>query len=228
MTAAYSASHLPSERLAVSQAPEQQRTRKGPWERARTRLSKVVGGLLLVMAGLSESNWEPHHNTFATFLYALGLVIVSIATSGRIWCSFYLSGRKDSALTTEGPYSLCRNPLYFCSALGVVGIGFCTETLTIPVVFALIFSLYYPGIIGREEQRLLQIFGEPYARYLKDVPRFFPSFRRFQEPQTWIASPALFRKHVINDTIFIWLAALLELTEALRETGIIPPLLRIW
>jgi hypothetical protein len=140
-------SRLPSEANPKSEAAGRPLGRKGPWERARTRLSKLIGGLLLVGAGLTESNWEPQHNTFATFLYALGLVIVSIATSGRIWCSFYLSGHKDSKLTTEGPFSLCRNPLYFFSSLGVIGIGLCTETLTIPVTFALIFAIYYPALL---------------------------------------------------------------------------------
>jgi protein-S-isoprenylcysteine O-methyltransferase Ste14 len=126
MTEASLPSLRPSEANAKSKAPGRPLARKGPWERARTRLSKLIGGLLLVAAGLTESNWEPQHNTFATFLYALGLVIVAVASSGRIWCSFYLSGRKDSELTTLGPYSLCRNPLYFFSSLGVIGIGFCT------------------------------------------------------------------------------------------------------
>jgi protein-S-isoprenylcysteine O-methyltransferase Ste14 len=204
------------------------KTRKGPWERARTRLSKGIGGLLLVFAGMSQSNWELNHGPFASFLFALGLAVVAIASSGRIWCSFYLSGRKDAQLTTEGPYSLCRNPLYFCSALGVIGLGFCTETLVFPALFTLLFAMYYPSIIAREEKRLLYIFGEPYSSYLREVPRFFPSTRQFKEPKTWIASPALFRKHVINDTVFIWLAALLELIEGMRTAGIVPYLLHLW
>lgn len=233
MTAASSSSPLASSPLAsekgpLSQSPERPRARKGAWERARTRLSKAIGGMLMVAAALSDSKWELDHNTFATFLYSLGLIIVAIASSGRIWCSFYLSGRKDSELTTQGPYSLCRNPLYFCSALGVTGLGLCTETLTVPAAFILIFACYYPSIIRREEQRLLQIFGEDYQRYLGHVPRFFPSFRNFKEPSSWTASPVLFRKHVINDTIFIWLAALLELIEALREAGALPILLQLW
>ena len=139
-------------------------TAKGRWEKARTRLSKGVGILLLVVAGMTQSKWELHHETVATFLYSLGLVCVAIACSGSIWCSFYLSGRKDSTLTTDGPYSLCRNPLYFCSALGAIGIGLCTETLFYPLLFSLIFAIYYPSIIGREELRLRQLFGEAYDR----------------------------------------------------------------
>lgn len=203
-------------------------SRKGRWERARTTLSRAVAILLLLTAGMSESNWEAEHEALAAFLYAIGLVFVAVASSGRIWCSLYLSGRKDATLTTEGPYSLCRNPLYFCSALGAIGIGFCTETFIYPLLFGLIFSLYYPGIILREESRLQQLFGEAFARYRQEIPRFLPSLARFSEPQQWTANPVLFRRHIFNDTLFIFLAALLELIEGLRQAGVIPQLLHLW
>lgn len=201
---------------------------KTSWEKIRTRLSKVVGVALLLIAGMTQSNWEVRHEAFATFLYALGLACVAIASSGRIWCSFYLSGRKDSVLTTEGPYSLCRNPLYFCSALGAIGIGLCTETLLYPFLFILVFSIYYPGIIRREEARLQHLFGEAYENYMRSTPRFFPSLKRFSEPQQWSANPLLFRRHIVNDTLFIALAALLELIEGLRHAGVIPHLFHAW
>ncbi|MCP9928600.1 isoprenylcysteine carboxylmethyltransferase family protein [Cyanobium sp. CH-040] len=201
---------------------------KSRWERARTRLSKAMGLLLLLIAGMTQSNWELHYDAFATLLYALGLVFVAIACTGRIWCSFYLSGRKDSILTTEGPYSLSRNPLYFCSALGVIGIGLCTETLFYPLLFGLIFAIYYPGIIRREGIRLRELFGDAYVAYVRETPAFFPSFRRFSEPRQWQANPVLFRRHIINDTVFVFLAALLELIEGLREAGFIPHLLHVW
>ena len=201
---------------------------KTRWEKIRTRLSKAVGASLLLVAGMTQSNWELQHEAFATFLYALGLVFVAVASSGRIWCSFYLSGRKDAVLTTDGPYSLCRNPLYFCSALGAIGIGLCTETLFYPLLFGLIFAVYYPGIISREESRLRQLFGEAYEHYMRQTPRFFPSFQGFSEPQQWAANPRLFRRHIINDTLFIALAALLELIEGLRHAGVVPHLFAVW
>ncbi len=203
-------------------------SKKTPWERARTRLSKAVGLLLLLLAGMTESNWEQNHDAVATFFFGLGLLLVALACSGRIWCSLYLSGRKDRMLTTEGPYSLCRNPLYFCSALGALGIGFCTETLSYPLLFAAIFALYYPGIIQREEERLLQLFGEAYADYKRSTPRFLPSRKGLKEPPQYLVNPPLFRRHLINDTLFIFLAALLEFVEGLRHAGFAPSLLHLW
>lgn len=182
----------------------------------------------MAIASISQSNWELQNDAVATFLYALGLALVAVASSGRIWCSFYLSGRKDAVLTTDGPYSLCRNPLYFCSALGAIGIGLCTETIFYPLLFSLIFAIYYPGIISREESRLGQLFGAAYEHYMGTTPRFFPSFKHFSEPQQWSANPLLFRRHIINDTLFIFLAALLELIEGLRHAGVIPHLFHVW
>lgn len=60
------------------------------------------------------------------------------------------------------------------------------------------------------------------------TPRFFPSFKHFSEPQQWSANPLLFRRHIINDTLFIFLAALLELIEGLRHAGVIPDLFHVW
>lgn len=119
------------------------------WERQRTGLSKVVGVLVFVVVALTQSRWELQHENVATFLYSAGLALAAVGAAGRIWCSFFISGRKDGQLVTEGPYSISRNPLYVFSGIGLVGVGLSTETLTYPLLFLLIFGLYYPGIMGR-------------------------------------------------------------------------------
>ena len=86
-------------------------------------------------------------------------------------------------LVTVGPYSVCRNPLYFFSMLLGIGLGFCTETFTVPILIALVLALLYYFQIKREEQALLRAFGAEYEVYLANVPRFFPSHRRYSEPE---------------------------------------------
>lgn len=201
---------------------------KDPWEQLRTRLSKWVALPALLLAGLTQSNWMAHRPGLAAALFGVGLVLVAVASSGRTWCSLYLSGRKDAELTTEGPYSLCRNPLYFFSALGAVGVGLCTKTLFFPLLFLVVFALYYPGIIRREEGRLQALFGASFEAYRASTPRFFPSWRRLREPARWSVDPARFRRHLIDDTMFIWVAALLPLFEGLRQGGWLPRLLHLW
>jgi len=47
--------------------------------------------------------------------------------------------------------AMCRNPLYFFSLLGALGVGLTTETLLIPFVILIAFVGYYPNVIKSEE-----------------------------------------------------------------------------
>ena len=138
----------------------------------RILLSRVfaVGFALALLATESA-----HEGTLtAAILFLIGLVLVALATVGRLWCSLYLSGYKNSELITAGPYSICRNPLYFFSFLGFSGIGFATETVTFGVLLVLAFALFYPIVIEREEQFLRARFGQAFEDYCARTPRFFP------------------------------------------------------
>jgi protein-S-isoprenylcysteine O-methyltransferase Ste14 len=211
-----------------AQRSRTERQRKTWWEQRRTRLSQALAVIALLLVGLTESHWEESHPAVASLLYSFGLALAAIGAAGRIWCSFFISGRKDGELVCEGPYSISRNPLYLFSCLGLTGIGLCTETLTYPLVFLLLFGLYYPSILWREERRLEELFGEAYRSYLNRVPRFWPRLALYQEPQRWLSNPRLFRRHILNDICFVWLAALIELIEGLRRIGVLPHLFHLW
>ena len=198
------------------------------WEQQRTGLSKMVGGLAFVVVALTQSGWELHHDDVATFLYSTGLALAAIGAAGRIWCSFFISGRKDGQLVTEGPYSISRNPLYVFSCIGLVGVGLTTETLTYPLLFLVIFGVYYPGIMSREERRLEEMFGEAYRHYRQRVPRFWPQPRLYHEPASWSGNPRLFRRHILSDIWFVWIAAIIELVEGFRNVGWLPHLVQLW
>jgi protein-S-isoprenylcysteine O-methyltransferase Ste14 len=198
------------------------------WERQRTGLSKVVGVLVFVVVALTQSRWELQHENVATFLYSAGLALAAVGAAGRIWCSFFISGRKDGQLVTEGPYSISRNPLYVFSGIGLVGVGLSTETLTYPLLFLLIFGLYYPGIMGREERRLEEMFGDAYRSYRQRVPRFWPQPRLYHEPASWSSNPRLFRRHILSDIWFVWIAAIIELVEGFRNVGWLLHLVQLW
>ena len=73
---------------------------------------------------------------------------------GRIWCLTYSSGYKSSELVTQGPYSVSRNPLYFFSFIGLIGIGLATETFTLTLFLIAFFALVYPAVIAGEEEFL--------------------------------------------------------------------------
>jgi len=198
------------------------------WEHQRTGLSKLVAALAFIVVALTQSHWELHHENVASFLFSTGLGLAAIGATGRIWCSFFISGRKDGELVTEGPYSISRNPLYVFSCIGLVGVGLSTETLTYPLLFLVIFGLYYPGIMAREERRLEELFGESFRQYRQRVPRFWPNRGLYSEPASWSSNPRLFRRHILSDIWFVWITAIIELVEGLRSVGLLPHLLTLW
>ena len=87
----------------------------------RILFTRLFVGLLAGLILFSSSQWQPGPFSAAgILLVALGLT--SAAAVGRLWCSLYIAGYKKSCLVTDGPYAMCRNPLYFFSMLGVWGI----------------------------------------------------------------------------------------------------------
>ena len=198
------------------------------WEHQRTGLSKLVAVVAFILLALTQSHWELQDESVATFLFSTGLGLAAIGSTGRIWCSFFISGRKDGELVTEGPYSISRNPLYVFSCIGLVGVGLSTETLTYPLLFLVIFGLYYPGIMAREERRLEELFGESFRQYRQRVPRFWPNPGLYCEPASWSSNPRLFRRHILSDIWFVWIAAIIELVEGMRNVGWVPHLLTLW
>jgi len=123
---------------------------------------------------------------------------------------------------TAGAYSMCRNPLYFFSLLGTVGVGFASGTLTLPAVLFLIFTIYYPFVIKSEEAELLKRHSDRYKTYFETVPRFIPKLSKLQEPEECVVKPVIYRKHMFDALWFVWLLGIMEIIESLHELNIMP------
>jgi hypothetical protein len=104
------------------------------------------------------------------FYTALPFVVVGELI--RIWSSGYLT--KLSGLVTAGPFALCRNPLYVGSFLISLGYMLMCHNPIVLVVGAVIFWMLHGGAVAYEEKLLCEHFGEDYAKYCREVPRFIP------------------------------------------------------
>jgi len=149
-------------------------------------------------------------------------MLAGVAALGRMWCSLYIAGYKTSKLITEGPYSMTRNPLYFFSFLGAVGIGLVTETCFFPLVILIGFAIYYPLVIRSEEGKLLKQHNAEFEDYFRKTPRFFPNFSALVEPHEYEVKPKAFRKNIYDAVWFIWILGLLQIIEQLRALHILP------
>ena len=164
-------------------------------EKKRKILTWLLGIVLFLLVLLSESYWE-QKIVVSDILFLFGIMLVGVATIGRLWCLLYISGYKTNTLIQCGPYSACRNPLYFFSSLGGVGVGLASETLILPGIILIGFALYYPLVIRAEERKLRNLHGKDFEDYMNVTPRFFPLFRAFKEPEEYIVRPRAFRKEL--------------------------------
>ncbi|WP_294959074.1 isoprenylcysteine carboxylmethyltransferase family protein [Sulfurovum sp.] len=192
---------------------------KSKFEKSRILISRIIVVAILVFFIATGSYWEEDHGMMSYVLFCIGVIFVGIASLGRMWCSVYIAGYKDNKLITKGPYSLSRNPLYFFSMLGVIGIGFATETFTFPLLLTALFAIYYPFVIKSEEARLRTYFGNDFEDYVKKVPAFFPRFSSFDEPSQYMMNPAVYRNHIFSALWFIWIVGIFKVVEGLKELG---------
>jgi protein-S-isoprenylcysteine O-methyltransferase Ste14 len=197
-------------------------------EKLRLHASQIFAVMLGLFISVSQNSWGDNEPFASTILFTIGIFLVGIGSLGRLWCSLYIAGYKKVSLITEGPYSMCRNPLYFFSFLGAVGVGLATETLLIPTIILVAFTIYYPFVVKSEEVELRKLHGQEFAAYFENVPRFFPNISMLKEPEKYTVNPVIFKRHMFDALWFVWLVGIMEIIESLHEQHIIPVMFNIY
>jgi len=163
-------------------------------------------------------------SSIAFWMELSGYVFLLGGLAMRIWSILYIGGRKSHKLVTDGPYSLCRNPLYVGTFLLAVGVGLCFENV---VMLALVPALIIPVhvlVVLQEERHLEALFPEPFAAYKREVPRFWPRLAGYHSPKE-LTVPVRSIGRVLIDTIGILLLPEAEdFLELLHVQGILPVL----
>ncbi len=183
--------------------------KKSLFARQRIFISRLVICPLAVALLLTTSAWELRP-PIDGLIFVTGCLLAGIATVGRLWCSLYICGRKTKELVTVGPYSITRNPLYFFSSIGAIGVGLATETFTVPILLMLLFAMTYPSVIRAEENKLREIHGDAYDAYVGLTPCFLPRPSRYSEPDAYEVNPRKFRSALFDALWFVWLIGILE------------------
>ena len=189
-------------------------------QRIRVNLFRVLGVVLVPPVLFIR----PHlgETALGGFLEQIGVMLIIACVLGRCWAMLYIGGNKNDTLVTTGPYSLCRNPLYVFSVMGVVGFGFMLESLIYTVVLTSITCAILLQAAMKEEGYLADRFVEDYLAYRHSTPRFVPvNFRTFQtEPVVNVNVRSLMR--CFWDAAFFILAIpTLELVEWLHKANAI-------
>jgi protein-S-isoprenylcysteine O-methyltransferase Ste14 len=159
----------------------------------------------------------PQRTYVIEYLETLSYLLVAVATVGRVWCGIYIFGHKSKVLCQDGPYSICRNPLYLFSFLGAMGVVIASNRILVIIGFASISCFYYFLVVKSEEKRLAQLFGRKYENYCSTVPRFRPNFRSYWSRERVETNPHLVFRSIVKNTWFFWLLCALEIIKALKE-----------
>ncbi len=191
------------------------------YQQIRIYLTRIIVGLIGVVLFVAGGKLETESPILCSGLFLAGCTLAAVASLGRLWCSLYIAGYKTQTLVMTGPYSICRNPLYFFSLLGALGVGLATETMTVPVIIIIAFLLYYPYVIRFEEDKLRAIHGDSFEAYCRKTPRFWPRWSLLTEPEEYTVNPRIFKRHIFSALWFVWLIGILEFIEALREANVL-------
>jgi protein-S-isoprenylcysteine O-methyltransferase Ste14 len=142
----------------------------------------------------------------------------------RIWCSFYIGNHKSKELISEGPYSICRNPLYIGSFLLAIGVGLCFENLLVLLLVPAIIIPVHIITAQMEEVHLEAKFGEQYRMYKQKVSRFWPRFSNYNSPDMIEVNVNSIRRIAIDTAGVLLLPEIEDLLELLHQHGTIPTL----
>jgi protein-S-isoprenylcysteine O-methyltransferase Ste14 len=117
-------------------------------------------------------------------LNTLGWLAFLTYAAIRVWATLFIGGRKNDVLQVDGPYSICRNPLYLGSACFGLSIAFFLKSLTFGGVLLGAFLYYWLFVVPAEEKFLESRFGETFREFCRRTPRFWPRFSALQSPKS--------------------------------------------
>jgi len=193
------------------------------FERYRRALSAVAAVACGAFVLVTHHSW-PEGSTLDISLDIGGVVLVLMGIGGRAWSTLYIGGRKNVELVNKGPFSMTRNPLYFFSFLG--GLGICLEVGNVYVIgaYLVLFPLYYRFVIRSEEKRLAGLFGEAFERYRQVTPAFFPKIAIYDAGELSSYSPELVKRTIRDGSVFVLVLAAVIGIELLQGAGVLPVL----
>lgn len=192
-----------------------------------TRKIVILAAIMLSVGFMIVADSRlPAGNIVRETIELSGVGMVLFCVVGRTWCTLYIGGHKNRRFVTYGPYSVTRNPLYLFTILGVAGVGAQLGSVVLMLTAGFIAWLIFNLVVLREEQNLLDIFGDTYRDYLARVPRFLPNPSLWNDVDTLEVQPYRLRATFIDATVFLVSIPITSSFEQLHDIGVLPTL--IW
>lgn len=175
-----------------------------------------------------EPSWEENLTTelISEFFEILGYLFLMAGLGLRIWATLYIGNRKSKELVTDGPYSLCRNPLYLGTFIIVLGAGL---ALTNPLMTIFTILVYIPVhvVVGAaEEKHLAEKFAQQYEDYRRSTPAFLPAWKNYHTREDISVSTKAIKRVTLDAALILLIPPGAELVELLHTYHLMPVLWR--
>lgn len=185
----------------------------------RILILRIVFVLMLPLIFFTRSAWP---QLAFEALEIIGVALVITAVLGRFWAILYIGGNKNQQIMQDGPYSICRHPLYLFSTIGVLGLGFMLGSIVLTLVLGLLTFVILTATARREEAFLRGTFGDAYDRYSARVPMILPRLSGFHtSPAVTFSVPHL-RGNLFDALVFLAFIPLAATQEMLAKFAVLP------
>ncbi len=136
--------------------------------------SHNAGHLWQTLLGLGSSTHFGLLHIISDMLIVGGLILLAVS-----WKVLFRA-QQNRELAVTGPYTRVRHPQY--AAFMVIMFGFLVQWPTLPTLAMFPVLVWtYVRLARREEKEAMAEFGEQYACYVENTPRFFPDFGEAQD-----------------------------------------------
>jgi len=142
----------------------------------------VLGSFVYIVKPESM-NWTlmsvPRWARWLGMIVAVSGMVLELSTQihlGRNYSTTLHIGEEQTLVTT-GPYHYVRHPMYTALIVVGIGLGFLSSSWYFLLPFlALVIVIVFR--IPKEEDAMIEKFGERYIKYAQSTGRFFPGTRR--------------------------------------------------
>ncbi len=194
------------------------------WVKHRINALRVAAVLLVPFLVMLQPVVLPASLPYA-LMDTVGILLVFAGVLGRFWCIVYIGGRKSEVVFQDGPYSICRHPLYLFSTIATLGLGLMLGSVILSLLFAAIVYFILSRTAEGEEKYLRAEFGTDYDDYASRVPRILPKVALWQTHPYVTADLVHLKGNFRDALVFILFIPATRLIVWLRETydlGIVP------
>ena len=189
--------------------------------KSRTLILKIAFAPAILIMLFVWRSWED--DSIRDFIIEwFGYLLLLAGISLRMWSTLYIGQRKSKQLITDGPFSMCRNPLYLGSSLIAVGVSLCFENFVLLAFVLIVLVPIHLLVIFAEEKKLASDFGATYEQYKKKVPRLWPAFSKFKTSSVIEVSTRALTKATMEMVLLLLIPPLGDLVELLHARGILP------